>query len=681
MRKILLAVITILGIGLVIWFSLHQRKEKAVFPDANILLITIDTIRPDYLSCYGSTNQTPNLDRIAKGGLLFQNAFSSVPLTFPSHTSILTGLFPVHHSVHQNGLEVFAKPEAMISTVLQSHGYKTGAVVSSIVLDRKFGLAHNFDIYDDQMERLPTISTNFEVERIGNQTLEAAEKILTQWTSQKWFLWVHFYDPHTPYNPPAPRSGYAGEIQFVDDQIGKLMSWLQENHLRERLIIAVTGDHGESLGEHGEKTHGFFVYNSTLKIPMMLSYPGVAPKHISSTAATVDLTPTLLELAGIQDSTKRDGESLLNDEKKRDIYFESRYPELLGWTGLQGIIRGNWKLVSTTRSELYEWKKDGKETQNLFSAKQEISGRMKSDLLQLSSATETNQTVTDAETLEKLKSLGYVGSGSVTKPNRTADPKDKIALWSKYEESREGKKQEILENLVSKEPSNNFFRLALVDAYREKNNSDAAIEQLREALKNDPTDAATYHELGVTYRGIKNYAEALRAEDAAIALQPSRSDYHSVRGMILVETGKFELAKAEFSQVLEKDPNNAIAWNNLGNAYRETNQLEDASRAYQKSIKLSPHYAYPQNGLGTILVRQERTRDAIPHFEKALDLDPNFVEVYLNMAIAFHSLKETEKARTLYETFLSVAPSSMSEEKQNARILLSQLEHQFKKKE
>ena len=675
MKKIIPIVISILLISFVIWISWHKHKAKVVFPEANILLITIDTVRPDYLSCYGSSNRTPNLDQIADSGLLFENAFSQVPLTFPSHTSILTGLFPVHHSVHQNGLEIFAKPDSLITTTLQGHGYKTGAVVSSFVLDRKFGLARNFDIYDDQMERLPTISTNFEVERSGKETLVAAEKILKQWKGQKWFLWIHFYDPHAPYNPPSPRIGYAGEIQFVDDQIGNLMSWLKENQLRENLIIAITGDHGESLGEHGEKTHGFFVYNSTLKIPMMLSFPGASPKHVSAAAATVDLTPTLLELAGIPDSQKRDGQSLLMDSQKdRDIYFESRYPELLGWNGLQGIIRGNWKLISTTRSELYDWQKDEKETQNMFSAKQEISGPMKNDLAQLAPAGETSPAVTDAETLEKLKSLGYVGSGNLSKPNRTADPKDKIALWSKYEESlATGDKQPILEKLVSQEPMNNFFRLALANAYREKKDWNGTVAQLKEAIRNDPSDPNSYHELAVTYREMKNYPEGLRAEDAAITLQPSRTEFHGVRGMILVETGRFEMAKAEFNQVLQKDPNNGIAWNNLGNAYRETNELEEAAQAYKKSIELAPHYAYPQNGLGTILVRQGRTREAIPYFEKALELDPKFVEVYLNMGIAFHSLNEIAKARTLYETFLKIAPDSMEAEKRNARLLLSQI--------
>jgi len=674
MKKTIFTATGFLLTGIAIWLYLHERKPKAVFADANILLITIDTVRPDYLSCYGSPNQTPNLDRIAGNGILFENAFSQVPLTFPSHTSILTGLFPVHHSVHQNGLEIFTKPNALIATTLKAHGYKTAAVVSSFVLDRKFGLVNGFDIYDDRMERMPTISTNFDVERPGNETLDAALKILRQLKGQKWFLWIHFYDPHAPYNPPSPREGYAGEIAFVDEQIGKLIAWLQENGLRERLILAITGDHGESLGEHGEKTHGFFVYNSTLKIPMMLSYPGAKAERVSPAAATVDITPTILELAGIVDPQKRDGESLLRESPRTsDIYFESRYAELLGWNGLQGIIRGNWKLISTTRSELYDWQKDGNETQNLFSAKQEVSGPLKDDLLQLAPIGETASTTPDPETMEKLKSLGYVGNVSLAKPNRTADPKDKIALWSKYEESRQSKeKRMLLEFLVHQEPTNNFFRLSLADIYRESNDWNAAIEQLKQAVRNDPSDSNPYHELAVTYRKTRTYGEALRAEEAALALQPSRSEYHSVKGMILVETGHFELARTEFLQVLKMDPNNVVAWNNLGNAYRELNQLDDASQAYQKSIDLSSHYAYPQNGMGTVLVRQNRLHEAIPHFERALQLDPNFVEVYLNMAIAFHAMKEFQQARTLYLTFLKIAPDSMQQEKQNARRLLSQ---------
>jgi tetratricopeptide (TPR) repeat protein len=672
-KKIILFAVAIVLFGIAAWFLLNRDSNEHAFPDANVLLITIDTIRPDYLSCYGSANKTPNIDQIANHGLLFENAFCQVPLTFPSHASILTGLFPPHHGVHQNGLEIFSKKEDLITAAFRKHGYKTGAVVSSFVLDRKFGLADGFDIYDDKMERMPAITTNFEVERRGDETVAKASKILEKFQGEKWFLWIHFYDPHTPYNP-----GYAQEISFVDDQIGRLMGWLEASHLNDQLVIALLGDHGESLGEHGEETHGFFVYNSTLKIPMILAYPGSKAKRVSNIVAAVDVTPTLLELAGIQDSRNRDGRSLLQP-RNADIYFESHYAELLGWNGLQGLIRGDWKLISTTRSELYDLKNDEDETNNLFSAKGDISRPMKNDLSSLASET-TNPAAPDQETLEKLKSLGYVGSGTIPKKNRSADPKDKIALWSKYEQilqlKASGKQEEIVKlllSLVNAEPENNFFRLALANHYRETKNLDGAVEQLQHAIQNDPSDANAYHELAVTYRAMKNYGEALRAEEAALALQPERSEFHGIRAMVRVETGQFAQAKDEFLRVIQMDPNNAVAWNNLGNAYRELNELDEAAEAYRKAIELSPHYAYPENGLGTVLVRQKQTQEAIPHFEKALQLDPKFVEVYLNMAIAFHSLNEPQRAKTLYTAFLKLAPDWMKQEKANAKLLLSQL--------
>ncbi len=181
-----------------------------------------------------------------------------------------------------------------------------------------------------------------------------------------------------------------------------------------------------------------------------------------------------------------------------------------------------------------------------------------------------------------------------------------------------------------------------------------ATEQLQHAIRNDPADATAYHELAVTYKEMKNYAEALRAEEAAIALQPNRSEFHGIRGMIWVETGQFSKAKAEFLQVLQMDPNNPVAWNNLGNAYRALEDFDNAKNAYRKAIELSPHYAFPQNGLATILVKENKANEAIPHFEKAIELDPKYVEVYLNMAIAFHSLNDMERAKTLYLTFLKI---------------------------
>ncbi|MCI0413866.1 sulfatase-like hydrolase/transferase [bacterium] len=671
MKKIIPVVAATLLIAITTWFLFKKRSEKHVFSDANVLLITIDTIRPDYLSCYGSSNKTPNIDQLANRGILFENAFCQVPLTFPSHTSILTGLFPTRHGVHQNGLEIFNKKEELITAAFRANGYRTGAVISSFVLDRKFGLADGFDVYDDRMERMPTLTSNFEVERRGDETVSAASKILEKFRAEKWFLWIHFYDPHTPYNP-----GYAQEISFVDQQIGRLMDWLQERKLTDRLVVALLGDHGESLGEHGEKTHGFFVYNSTLKIPMILAYPDSKQKRVSNIVAAVDVAPTLLQLAGIQDLRSRDGHSLFQP-RKADVYFESRYAELLGWNGLQGLIRENWKLIATTRSELYDLSGDSHERNNLYSAQQDISRPMKRDLTSMISISAKAATP-DQETLEKLKSLGYISVATVPKQNRTEDPKDKIALWSRYESSLEAKpdsqeKVELLQALVREEPNNNFFRLSLASHYRQLKNLNAAAEQLQQAIQNDPSDPNAYHELAVTYREMKNYGEALRAAEAALAIQPQRSEFHGIRAMIRVETGRFAEAKAEFVKVLQMDPNNAVAWNNLGNAHRELNELEKAAEAYRKAIELSPHYAYPENGLATVLVRQKQTREAFPHFENALRLDPRFVEVYLNMAIAFHSLNEHQRAKTLYLTFLKIAPDWMKQEKANAQLLLSQL--------
>lgn len=681
-RAILILVAVILAA--VLWYFAKRNEKKPSFPGANVLLITIDTIRPDQLSCYGASNPTPNLDRVSQRGLLFENAYCQVPLTFPSHASILTGLFPVRHGIHQNGLEIFTKKESLISDAFRSKGYRAGAAVSSFVLDRKFGLADGFDLYDDRMERLPSVTTNFEVERRANETLDAGIAILEKWKGDKWFFWFHFYDPHTPYSPPEPRSGYSGEVQFVDEQIGRLIHWLDKNQLTQKTILAILGDHGESLGEHGEKTHGFFVYNSTLKIPMILAYPEAKPQRILTPVAAVDVATTLLELSQIPDPHSRDGVSLMNSAMKKqrssDIYFESKYPELLGWNGLQGLIRGNWKLIATTRSELYDLSSDPQESQNLFSAKQEISNPLKKDLARLEFI-QTTSSAPDPETAEKLKSLGYISSTSIPKKDRTADPKDKIALWTRYEESLESKRNaspqeitELLETLVEQEPSNNFFRLAVAGHHRQQKNLEEAARHLQQAISNDPSDASAYHELAFTLKEMKNYPEALRAEEAAIVLQPQRSEFRGVRGMIWVETGQFQKAKSEFEHVLKMDPNNAIAWNNLGNACRALNELPEAKKAYQKAIELSPHYAYPHNGLATILVAQGQPREAIRSFERAIELDPKFFEVYLNLAIAFHSLKETDRARTLYRAFLKIAPDWMVQEKSNARALLAQLE-------
>src|SRR5262245_13458595 len=253
-RKFFIAALLLIIFLVAIYFYMHKapNKTRVHLNKPNILLITIDTIRPDYVSCYSGSNSTPHIDSIAKNGILFENTFSEVPLTFPSHTSILSGLSPAHHGVHNNGMEVLSKNEILISHELKRQGYRTGAVVSSFVLDRKFGLQKDFDVYDDHMERSPELTSNFDVERPGNEVTENAKKILTDFGTSPWFLWLHYYDPHTPYGPPKPFEGYAGEIQFVDAEIGKLFDWMKSQSKMQNLVIAIIGDHGESLGEHGE---------------------------------------------------------------------------------------------------------------------------------------------------------------------------------------------------------------------------------------------------------------------------------------------------------------------------------------------------------------------------------------------------------------------------------------------
>ncbi len=686
-RKVLFAALALVVSLIAICFYFHKRTIKTTvhLDKPNILLITIDTIRPDYVSCYGGSNNTPHIDSIAKSGILFENTFSQVPLTFPSHTSILTGLFPSSHGMHNNGLEILSRPDILIGSQLKKHGYRTGAVVSSFVLDRKFGLERGFDVYDDSMERKPGLFSNFEVERPGNEVTNHGIKILESFPNNPWFLWLHYYDPHTPHSPPAPYVGYGGEIQFVDSQIGKVFDWLKTNNRNKNLVIAIIGDHGESLGEHGEETHGFFTYNSTLRIPFVLTYPGApANMQITENTAAVDLVPTLFDLLGFSDPIARDGESILHflngAKRNRDIYFESRYPELFGWNGLQGLVRDDWKLISTTRSELYNLKSDPKEKQNLFSQNQNISTKLKDELsVRYAKSNETQHSAPDAETLEKLRSLGYVGTTNLHSKKGTADPKDKIMVWSKYERAtllKEVSKEEtlkLLEDLNHEEPGNNFFRVALASHYRENKKFDLALELLKEAVRIDPTDENAYQNLALTYKDLRNYPEALKAEQASLALAPDRSDAQGFLGMLLVDTGHFEEAQLQFVKVLKIDPNNAIAWNNYGNALRETGKFEEAKKAYQESIRLSPNYAYPLNGLGTILIKEDRTADAISYLEKAIDLDPTFVEVYLNLGIAYHTLGQTDKARTLYKAFLKLSPDWMSEQRKNAQVLLNQI--------
>ena len=513
-----------------VFISLSLGCAGAERPARSVILITIDTLRPDHLGCYGYTSiQTPNIDRLAREGALFTHAYTPVPITLPAHTALMTGEFPFATGVHDFSGNRLAPGAATIARTLRDHGYATAAFIGSAVLDSRFGLNQGFDTYFDHFEfgRLEEVHLDA-IERRGDRVVDEALKWLKLNPRQPFFLWVHLYDPHAPYNPPEPYAlryrgrPYDGEIAFADAQVGRLLDFFERQGL-ENSLIALASDHGEGLGEHGEKTHGFFIYNSTLHVPLIVRVPGAIPQVIPDEVSLVDVMPTLLQAAGISIPSSVQGRSLLaailgrTDDGPSNLYAES-YPPLLhfGWNRLESLQRHGLKYIDTTRPELYDTRTDPKELHNLFQTRQAVAQEMSDRLKRLvsrftpaASGRQVGPELNHPAMLESLRSLGYVAVSvrSVTSAGRNTlpDPKDRIQVYelvsAAMTDSQHGRYHESLRELQEAEktePDSLTVDFLVARDYLDLSDFQDAVKYFESVLKHDPSYATAAYYLGLS---------------------------------------------------------------------------------------------------------------------------------------------------------------------------------------
>ena len=469
----------------------------------NLVVVTIDTLRPDHLQCYGYQKvETPTIDSVASRGVLFENAVTQTPLTPPSHASIFTGLYPTVHGVRNTGGFVLQTSSLTLATILQREGWNTAAFVSSAVLKRAFGFNQGFSFYDDQMPR-PENSRDFldDPERRAGDTVDHALRWLDTQPDKPYFLWVHLYDPHMPYRPPSPfRESYKdhpydGEIAYVDRELGRLLGSVYKKSSSDRTIVAVLSDHGESLGEHGEYSHGVFLYDATLRIAFLMSGPGIpSGKRVPAQARTIDFLPTVLELMGGKAPARVQGVSLTPAFAGQETgtavsYGETLYPKInYGWAELRAIRTKRWKYVRAPKPELYDLMQDPSETNNVIQVHsaevQRFEAQLKTTMgREGSEKVETSSL--DPHTLDQLKSLGYVSGFSGSTYNLTGhgpDPKDRIAILK---------------------------LLALAEDPEARTSTSRRIQILEEALKEDPGDPDLYYQLGEKYEKGDRYRDAV----------------------------------------------------------------------------------------------------------------------------------------------------------------------------
>lgn len=492
---------------------------RAVEPEdrapVSVLLVTLDTTRADHLGCYGAEfAATPNLDALARSGVRFDAAISPTPLTLPSHASILSGMVPRRHGVRNNALFRLGKAPPLVTELLRRRGYRTAAFVSSVVLDRITGIDRGFEHYDDSVRVGPREAFNYE-ERAAIQTNEAVFRYLDQ-IAEPFFLWVHYFDPHLPYVPPGSFRArfqdrpYDGEIAFMDEQFGQLLAAVRSQS--KSLLVVVAGDHGESLGDHGEDAHGLFVYQATQRVPLIVAGPGVARgRVVGEPVGLVDLAPTLLDLLGLPGLPDPDGRSLepmLRGQKTdpRGYELESLFPMYAyGWAPLRGLVRGEFKYIQAPREELYRLSTDPNEMEDIAATSAKRVTRLSESLLDLTEDDAIGPFEDDPELAEqrrRLESLGYLGGGSCSEGDDPIDPKDGVAWIADleagrraYQSGRPNEGIEPLKRLLSRNPRNVPALLALAMCYLGSGQPEPAVAANREALEIRPDDDLVHFNL------------------------------------------------------------------------------------------------------------------------------------------------------------------------------------------
>jgi len=546
------------AIGLAIVAGSCGRSSK---PD--VILITIDTLRWDRVGCYGYTEaSTPHLDRLAAEGIRFERAVTPVPLTLPSHTSILTGLLPLQHGVHNNGSYQVPGSAYTLAEHFQAAGYRTGAFVSAFVLNAQFGLRPGFEAYDDSLFN----------ERAGTETVRRALRWYHAKDRRPAFLWVHLWEPHTPWNPPLPYatmalpSGYDREVAAVDGAIGELLEDLRRAGRYDRSVILVTGDHGEGLGDHGEAEHGVFLYQETTRVPFLLKKPRQqeAGRVVSQLVATIDVAPTLCELAGVEPLKGIDGQSLVAlaaggaPPQRSGVYLETVYPrENFGWSSLAAFENDRWKWISAPEPELYQLVEDPGELDNRSTAMPDTAAAMDRRLERTKAsarplAAEAHRGPS-AEVTERLRSLGYLSAGSLApaQDEDLPDPKHVIATLADFDDAKrgidDGRYHEAIapfQRVIAGHGRNLVALLGLGMAYNRTARFPEAESTYRAALQLSSSNSTAIAGLADALFGQEKWKEAAELYELAIPSGDQVRHLHSRLAVSYVMLGRAEDARA-----------------------------------------------------------------------------------------------------------------------------------------
>jgi choline-sulfatase len=639
----------------------------------NILLITLDTTRADRIGAYGYTRAaTPRLDALARDGVLFERAITAAPITLPAHASLMTGVYPFVHGVRNNGDFTLAETVPTLATTLKGRGYRTAAFVSAAVLDRRYGLARGFDHYDDTAP----------LERRGDQSAAAAIAWLNAGASATtpFFVWLHLFDPHDPYEPPSPfretfhDRPYDGEVAFADSVVGTVLDRLDGLGKRASTLVAVAGDHGESLGEHEEDTHAVFVYDSTLRVPLMLSWPDRVPvgHRVSAPVRSIDLAPTLLDLAGQPPLPEVQGRSLVplltgNTAPPADAYAESYFPLLyMGWSPLRSLQEERWKFIEAPTPELYDLANDPGERTNLATREPARSQAMKRalDAVTGGGAGTMTRTAVDRDTAARLAALGYIGQSNagLTPPSDGvyADPKAMIGVFNRLRRAnaalrarRFGEAAAIARETLRDDAANAFAMNVLANAEMEMGRCREAIASYRAYLGRVPQSADAHQRIAICHARLGEPDRALAETEAALAIDARHADSRMLRGGLLAARGQTAAAIQELQQAVEIDPDNAPYRIGLARAQVEAGRLDEAGNQLRRALEIRPNDPDGHAAQGSLLRARGQGAAAIAAFDRSLQLRPDADDVRFERAETLEVAGRTAEARTEFERLAS----------------------------
>jgi len=692
-----LAAFALMAVAAAAWFFSSRGSPPLTSGGCrgcNVLLITIDTLRADRVGAFGGpSGLTPSLDRLASEGVQLTRAYTAAPLTLPAHASILTATSPPVHGLRTNGLFRLGPAIPTLATVLKAAGYRTGAFVGSFVLDARFGLNRGFDEYDDRYGERHVGDPAEGAERRGEEVVKPALAWINGTPSSQspaanpqplapspWFAWVHLYDPHEPYRAPEPYASehqpYDAEVAYADAMVGRLLAGLPPGSL-DRTAIMVAADHGESLGEHGERSHGVFIYDVTMRVPWIIRTPGLRHAVSDDLVRLIDLAPTMLDLVGVAGPPGFEGRSLVPSIGGRAHEVPPAYLEAMdanitrNWAPMTGLVSDTYKLIDVPIPELYDLASDGKEATNLF-AREPERARTLSALLQSVVAgfhargTAAEKTRLNAEARRRLQALGYVAATADRTGRRyTAadDPKTLIGAANDLQRAlatfNAGSPDEAMAQaraIVRAHPDFVTAYGVIASMQHDAGDVRSAIATLEDVARRGADQSVM-----VVLAGYLQEAGALDRSiavlEAILAAHPDYADAYNSLGVAYSRLGRHDEARAAFARVLQLDPTSATAYENLGVDQLGAGNLAGAAADLARALEIDPRLARAHNALAAVYLRQRREADAIAEWRRALEIEPRLYDALYNVGTTLWDAGHRDDARPFLDRFVREAPA------------------------